>query len=77
MHNTRSPTHSDIRYTRGRIDTIDSPDDEHLIARNMQRIGINKYKEKEACIPHGHLHTVTYVIPEVVLIQLTLLMMST
>ena len=22
-------------YTRGRIDTIDCPDDEHLVARNM------------------------------------------
>jgi len=24
-----------MTYTRGRIDTIDSPDDEHLVARNM------------------------------------------
>ena len=24
-----------VTYTRGRIDTIDSPDDEHLVARNM------------------------------------------
>jgi len=33
-------------YTRGRIDTIDSPDDdEHLVVRNMYRIGINKYKK--------------------------------
>jgi hypothetical protein len=31
--------------TRGRIDIVDSPDDEHLVARNMQRIGINKYKK--------------------------------
>ena len=30
---TLSPTYSDI--TRSRIDTLDSPDDEHLIARNM------------------------------------------
>jgi len=35
-----------VTYTRGRIDTIDSPDDEHLVPRNMQRIGINKYKKK-------------------------------
>ena len=35
-----------VTYTRGRVDTIDSPDDEHLVARNMQRIGINKYKKK-------------------------------
>ena len=32
-------------YTRCRIDTNDSPDDdEHLVARTMYRIGINKYK---------------------------------
>ena len=24
-----------VTYTKGRIDTIDSPDDEHLVARNM------------------------------------------
>jgi len=24
-----------VTYTRGRIDTIDCPDDEHLVARNM------------------------------------------
>ena len=24
-----------MTYTRGRIDTTDSPDDEHLVARNM------------------------------------------
>jgi hypothetical protein len=24
-----------VTYTRGCIDTIDSPDDEHLVARNM------------------------------------------
>ena len=24
-----------VTYTRGRIGTIDSPDDEHLVARNM------------------------------------------
>jgi len=34
-----------VTYTRGRIDTIDCPDDERLVARNMQRIGINKYKK--------------------------------
>jgi len=34
-------------YTGGRIDTIDSPDDdEHLVVRNMYRIGINKYKKQ-------------------------------
>jgi len=35
-----------VTYTRGRIDTIDSPDDEHLVSRNMYRIGINRYKVK-------------------------------
>ena len=35
-----------VTYTRGRIDTIDSPDDEHLVARNIYRIGIRKYKKK-------------------------------
>jgi hypothetical protein len=34
-----------VTYTRGCIDTVDSPDDEHEIARNMQRIEI-KYVEK-------------------------------
>ena len=29
-----------------RIGTIDTPDDEHLVARNIQRNGINKYKIK-------------------------------
>jgi len=28
------PLHT-VTYTGGRIDTIDSPDDEHLVARNM------------------------------------------
>jgi len=36
-----------VTRTRGRIDTTDSPDDEHLFARNMQRIGINKYKKQD------------------------------
>jgi len=35
-----------VTYTRGRIYTIDSPDDGHLVARNMYRIGINIYKKK-------------------------------
>jgi len=36
-------------YTRYRIDTTESPDDEHLDARNMWRIEINIYK-KELCV---------------------------
>jgi len=31
----RTITHITVTYTRGRIDTIDSPDNEHLVARNM------------------------------------------
>jgi len=35
-----------VTYTRGRTDTTDCPDYEHLFARNMKRIGISKYKER-------------------------------
>jgi len=35
-----------VTYTRRRIDTIDSPDDEHRGARNMWRIGINIYEKR-------------------------------
>jgi hypothetical protein len=34
-----------VTYTRCRIDTIDSPDNEHRDARNMQRTGINTRKK--------------------------------
>jgi len=34
-----------VTYTRYRIDTIDSPDDEHMVARNMQSIKIT-YTER-------------------------------
>jgi len=38
-----------VTHTRGRIDTIDSPgDDEHMVTRNMYRIGINKYKKNKS-----------------------------
>jgi hypothetical protein len=33
-----------VTYTRYQIDTIESPDDEHLNARNMYRTEINIYK---------------------------------
>ena len=33
-----------VTYTRGCIVTIDSPDDEHRVARNIQRIEINTQK---------------------------------
>jgi len=38
-----------VTYTRCRIDTINSPDDGHMAARNMQRIEINIHK-KELCV---------------------------
>jgi hypothetical protein len=34
-----------VTYTRCRINTIDSPDEEHSGARNMYRIGINIYEK--------------------------------
>jgi len=39
-----------VTYNRYLIDTIESPDDEHLNAQNMYRIEINIYK-KELCVP--------------------------
>jgi hypothetical protein len=36
-------------YTRCSIDTINSPDDGHMAARNMWRIEINIH-EKELCV---------------------------
>jgi hypothetical protein len=38
-----------VPYTRCCIDAIDSPDDEHMGARNMERIEIN-IREKELCV---------------------------
>jgi len=38
-----------VTYTRYRIDTINSPDDGHMDARNMYRIVINMHA-KEMCI---------------------------
>ena len=38
-----------VTYTRCRIDTINSPDDGHMDARNMYRIEINIH-EKESCV---------------------------
>jgi len=34
------------KYTRCRINTTDSPDDEHRGARNIYRIGINIYEKR-------------------------------
>jgi hypothetical protein len=34
-----------VTYTKCRINTINSPDDEHRDARNMYRIGINIYEK--------------------------------
>jgi len=44
LHTRRSPNR--FTYTRYRINTIDSPDDEHRDARNMWRIGINIYEKR-------------------------------
>jgi len=38
-----------VTYTRYHIDTINSPDDGHMAARNMYRIEINVL-EKELCV---------------------------
>ena len=38
-----------LTYTRHRIDTINSHDDGHMAARNMERIEINIH-EKELCV---------------------------
>ena len=38
-----------VTHTRCRIDTINSPDDGHMAARNMWRIEINIH-EKELCV---------------------------
>jgi hypothetical protein len=38
-----------VTYTRCRIDTINSPYDGHMAARNMYRIEINIHK-KELCV---------------------------
>jgi hypothetical protein len=38
-----------VTYNKCRIDTINSPDDGHMAARNMQRIEINIH-EKELCV---------------------------
>jgi hypothetical protein len=43
-----------VTYTRRCTDIIDSPDDEHKVARNMQRIEINKCK--------GIVHQVGYLL---------------
>jgi hypothetical protein len=49
-----------VTYTRGCIDTIDSPDDEHEVARNMYRIEINTWKRIVRQV--GHLKKISYVV---------------
>jgi len=44
---------SRVFYTRWCIDTIDSPDDEHWVARNMYRSEINTLKK---CVNLGYEH---------------------
>jgi len=47
LHTRRSPHR--VTYTRYRIDTIESPDDEHMAVRNMYTIEIKIHKE-EMCV---------------------------
>ena len=42
----RDVTYIQVTYTGGCIYTFDCHGDERLVARNMRRIGINKYKKK-------------------------------
>ena len=53
-----------VTYVRCRIDKIEPPDDEHMVARNMQSIEINIYG-KELCSQVGYLqesHRGTYKV---------------
>jgi hypothetical protein len=43
-----------------RINTTDSPGDEHRSALNMQRIGINRYIEKRIVRQVGYLQEMNY-----------------
>jgi len=45
-----------VIYTRWCIDTIDSPDDEHWVARNMQRSEINTLKSASSWL-------LTWIVP--------------
>ena len=47
LHTRRSPHR--VTYARCRIDTIDSPDDEHMVARNTWSTETNIYG-KEMCV---------------------------
>jgi len=51
-----------VTYTRGRIETIDSPDDKHLVARNMYRIGMKKYKKKNCASSWSFTKTFEYTV---------------
>jgi len=50
-----------VTYTRCRIDTINSPDDGHMAARNMYRIEINIY-EKKIVREVGYLQGIIWVL---------------
>ena len=52
-----------VTYTRYRIDTIDSPDDEHMAARNMQRNEINIY-EKRTVRQVGYLQRIYFAVAD-------------
>ena len=60
LHTRRSPTQ--LTYTRCRINTIDSSDDVHRGARNMQRIGINIYMKKRIVRKVGYLQELFKII---------------
>jgi len=47
-----------VIYTRWRIDTIDSPDDEHWVARNMYRSETNTLKKCVKLV----INTISYLI---------------
>jgi hypothetical protein len=44
-----------MTFTRCYINTIDSPNDEHRVARNMYRIGINELYGKRSVCQVGYL----------------------
>jgi len=70
-----------VTYTRGPIDALYVGDRAvckrhghlHTVTYTRGRIGTLYVGDRAVCITHGHLHTVTYTV----LIQLTLLMIST
>jgi hypothetical protein len=52
-----------VTYTRCRIDTINSPDDEHMGARNMCGYGTNIY-EKRTVRQVGYLQELFWIVSD-------------